>query len=632
MTSITQSQQTPQRTSIQYNPIISPKNQGRTVTKKPNVEIDITQNANNYTSTSRISQNINNLISPKNERSAQQQVQVTPNSRNITNQKQLGSQGGSKKQFISPKKSITQETTRKSILPNSVQKAGGNSLSAQKKEDGTQKSQLVQSQTKKNKEIIASVAERISQNSELINIKVPRRSRVKQGQESNGKVEIWNGTYENHLSNGLDITTTTYHASDIADEFEYQYNPKYKENADQVHSPSGGQSRSKSKPKNVVGKRFMSPQLDQNNRDKSNRSNQRASVSQARSKSNKGRNSEINQTQDSVIRTSRSTNQKVKNSEQTEQFIKNKITQHIKNQQQQLQPQKSVLSSNRQSKIQKQPQIQNTDGKESLSPRVQIQNEFASPSPKKRNKTKSPGSQRNSQAPNSALQSAEKTFERLYNLRKTVDQVDSQNQSPNQNSQKKKLKTEECEMLYNRMKDYEQKKRYAIQMLQEAKRKEEDDEYLQSVYNSKQKNNKLIEKMSTKQKQHCYDRLAQDAEKRKTQKIKSLQQQVIQQEQEMRELFKPKINTNYKPPKRDANTIGVYNSKFIDTTNQTQTVHSDLSGVRDLPNNNLGSIVSLQTQSVHQVVSPVGGLTLEQKIALFQSEAHYKKNNKQGNL
>lgn len=61
----------------------------------------------------------------------------------------------------------------------------------------------------------------------------------------------------------------------------------------------------------------------------------------------------------------------------------------------------------------------------------------------------------------------------------------------------------------------------------------------------------------------------------------------------MRELFKPKINTNYKPPKRDANAIGVYNSKFIDTTNHTQTIHSDLSGVRDLPNNNLGSIVSL---------------------------------------
>jgi len=41
-------------------------------------------------------------------------------------------------------------------------------------------------------------------------------------------VEIWNGTYEKHMNGALDITSTTYHASDIADEFEYQYNPIYK--------------------------------------------------------------------------------------------------------------------------------------------------------------------------------------------------------------------------------------------------------------------------------------------------------------------------------------------------------------------------------------------------------------------
>lgn len=35
------------------------------------------------------------------------------------------------------------------------------------------------------------------------------------------------------------------------------------------------------------------------------------------------------------------------------------------------------------------------------------------------------------------------------------------------------------------MKEYDHRKQQAIKMMQEAKRKEEDDEYLQSVYNSK---------------------------------------------------------------------------------------------------------------------------------------------------
>lgn len=54
-------------------------------------------------------------------------------------------------------------------------------------------------------------------------------------------------------------------------------------------------------------------------------------------------------------------------------------------------------------------------------------------------------------------------------------------------SQRKKLKKNECEQIFERLMTKEAGRQQAIEMLQEAKRKDEDAEYLQSTGNSKLK-------------------------------------------------------------------------------------------------------------------------------------------------
>eukprot|EP00347_Sterkiella_histriomuscorum_P017722 403348244 len=108
-----------------------------------------------------------------------------------------------------------------------------------------------------------------------------------------------------------------------------------------------------------------------------------------------------------------------------------------------------------------------------------------------------------------------------------------------QSPQKKKLQKKDCIQIYNRLISYEQGRQQAISMLQEAKRKDEDAEYLQSTGNKK---------LTKKQKKQCYNRLMEDAQRRQVTMQKTQQQKVMLEEQSMREnQFKAtKINQSIK--------------------------------------------------------------------------------------
>ncbi len=96
------------------------------------------------------------------------------------------------------------------------------------------------SQVKRNKDIISSVTQQIQLNSsgsnQLLNIKVPKSSRTKtKANDKEAKLEIWKDGGVNHTQ-----PNDSYIGSDVADEFEYVYDPKYSENllkAQRLFSP-----------------------------------------------------------------------------------------------------------------------------------------------------------------------------------------------------------------------------------------------------------------------------------------------------------------------------------------------------------------------------------------------------------
>ena len=67
--------------------------------------------------------------------------------------------------------------------------------------------------------------------------------------------------------------------------------------------------------------------------------------------------------------------------------------------------------------------------------------------------------------------------ERVKSPRRQGDTLEAGGES-SQSEQKRKLRQSECDSLYNRMMTYETRKNKAIQMLQAAKIKEEESEYL----------------------------------------------------------------------------------------------------------------------------------------------------------
>jgi hypothetical protein len=73
----------------------------------------------------------------------------------------------------------------------------------------------------------------------LINIRVPKSARNKGAVDRHGSgnneqnIEIWKG--EN--SNKSALTNTSYNGSDIADEFEYNFDPTYTQASQRFFSP-----------------------------------------------------------------------------------------------------------------------------------------------------------------------------------------------------------------------------------------------------------------------------------------------------------------------------------------------------------------------------------------------------------
>eukprot|EP00347_Sterkiella_histriomuscorum_P009157 403342301 len=599
---VSQNGETPKHTTVKYQPVISSRksnqalaidqtNGNETQKSKMTQNLESIQSQANMTQPTRKSLAINQVLSPKNERNSkllqensQKQLSSTLTIKTSTNSQQ--------QQLVSPK-----SQTQKFVTPKS--KSGAANKSKQNiNESSSQNKSTLPSNLKKNikeqVEIIStSVASQLQQNTsnELINIRLPGASKknkqtklsargkqnVDDRSESRntqnaGNIEIWQQNQNER--DILNQTNTTYIGSDIADEFEYNYDPGYlsqtsrsRERPDNEYKQSKNQKFQTKSNQN----RFMSPQQP-------SKTGRKAPTLLLEERSPK-------QLQNQKHHLS------VKGKKSSTKLASGEIGTE------------SIRQSPRASQAQV---IQNSYGSPSHKTKRQQQyiNDLKAMSP-------SSGVEGQKLKTGSGFKSSKKTFDRLYqsgrknernsDMSPTGQKKQQDSQQLADSEQKRKLRGEECENLYYRMKEYNQRKQEAIKMMQEAKRKEEDDEYLQSI---------AYRKVNRDQKEKCYQRLAQDAEKRKVDKVKQTQAQILQQEQEMKELFKPKINENFKSYRRDIFNAASSGNFRSDSNNFMHTQSIESSG---------------------PLISALGvqhGMTLEQKIANFQNEAHIYKNQK----
>ncbi|CDW75291.1 UNKNOWN [Stylonychia lemnae] len=114
----------------------------------------------------------------------------------------------------------------------------------------------------------------------------------------------------------------------------------------------------------------------------------------------------------------------------------------------------------------------------------------------------------------------------------------------------RKLKQKDAIEIYNRLTTLESKRQYAIEMMQEAKLKDEDAEYLNSTKNRR---------ISKKDKKNCVRRLFDDAQRRKD----THEQQKLHQLQKEQEQFKQGNSKLFSSAKKGSNNnIAIVNSNL----------------------------------------------------------------------
>mmetsp|Transcript_41834 Transcript_41834/g.30725 ORF Transcript_41834/g.30725 Transcript_41834/m.30725 type:complete len:120 (+) Transcript_41834:671-1030(+) len=102
---------------------------------------------------------------------------------------------------------------------------------------------------------------------------------------------------------------------------------------------------------------------------------------------------------------------------------------------------------------------------------------------------------------------------------------------------KKRITVQQGEEIAERLTMYARKKQMAIEKLQQEQKEKEVEQLKLSIHNKK---------LSRKRQMECYNRLAKDAEKRKNTMKKSKEMELLKQQQELKQMFKPKINNDYK--------------------------------------------------------------------------------------